>query len=97
MPLINYKVELTFKWTKYCILAAAGNYNTDANPNNFISQLKTQNYMFLSLLNQQETTKNYPNFLARNLKHQCIGMNIKQKVRIKIRSNSIDIFWNKTL
>ena len=40
MPLINYKVELKFKWTKYCILAAAGNYNTDANPNNFIFTIK---------------------------------------------------------
>ena len=27
MPLINYKVELTLKWTKYCVLSAAGNGN----------------------------------------------------------------------
>ena len=32
---------------------------------------------------QQNTNKNYQNFLAKDLKHQCIGVNIKQKVRIK--------------
>ena len=31
----------------------------------------------------QNTNKNYQNFLAKDLKHQCIGMNLKQKVRIK--------------
>ena len=25
MPLINYKIELKLKWTKYCILSATGN------------------------------------------------------------------------
>ena len=27
MPLINCKVELKFKWTKYCVLLATGNEN----------------------------------------------------------------------
>ena len=36
MPLINCKVELKLKWTKYCILSATGNDNTNANPNNII-------------------------------------------------------------
>ena len=31
------------------------------------------------------------------MKDQCIGMNIKQKVRIKIRQINIDIFLNRTL
>ena len=54
---------------------------------------KTQNSMFLLSLYQQETTKNYQNFLAKNLKDQLIGMNIKQKVRIKIRQKILDIFF----
>ena len=36
MPLINCKVELKFKWIKYCILSAASNDNTNTNPNNNI-------------------------------------------------------------
>ena len=33
MPLINCKVELKLKWTKYCVLVAAGADNSNANPN----------------------------------------------------------------
>ena len=35
--------------------------------------------------------------LARDLKGQCIRMNIKQTVRIKIQLIGLDIFWNQTL
>ena len=31
MPLINCKVEVKLKWTKYCVLTAAGADNVDAN------------------------------------------------------------------
>ena len=47
-------------------------------------------------LNQQETTKNYLNFLAKDLKDQSIEINIKQKVRIIIVRMNIDIFSNQT-
>ena len=53
---------------------------------------KTQNYMLLLSLHQQNTIKNYQNFQAKDLKDQFIGMNIKQKVRIKTRHTNIDIF-----
>ena len=36
MPLIDCKVELKLKWTMYCALSAAGNDNTNANPDNII-------------------------------------------------------------
>ena len=39
----------------------------------------------------------YQNFLAEDLKDQFIGMNIKQKVRIKIQQMNIDIFSNQIL
>ena len=48
--------------------------------------------MLLSSIYQQKTIKNYLNFLAKDLKDQCIGMNIKQRVRIKIWQMNIDIF-----
>ena len=43
MPLINCKVELKFKWTKYRVLSVAGNENNineDANANNTIFTIK---------------------------------------------------------
>ena len=50
--------------------------------------------MFLSSLYQQNTIKNYQNFLAKNLKDRYIQMNIKQKVRIKTQQTSTDILLN---
>ena len=40
MPLINCKVELKLKWTKYCAFSAAGADNANANSNNFIFTIK---------------------------------------------------------
>ena len=39
----------------------------------------------------QKTTKNYQKFLAQGLKDQCIGINMKQKVRIRIQQIHIHI------
>ena len=34
MPLINCKVKLKLKWTKYCVLSAVSNENQSDNDNN---------------------------------------------------------------
>ena len=47
--------------------------------------------MFLLSLDQQKIIKNYQNLLAKDLKDLFIGINIKQKVRIKIQQMNIDI------
>ena len=36
MLLINFKIELKLKWTKYCVLFAAGADNNNDNSNNII-------------------------------------------------------------
>ena len=41
--------------------------------------------------------KSYQNFLAKDLKDEFIGMNIKQKMRLKIEQMNIDIFSNQIL
>ena len=53
----------------------------------------------MSLLSyyQQKTTKNYWNFLVKDLEDQCIGMNTKQKVRIKTQETITDILLNQNL
>ena len=41
--------------------------------------------------------KNYQKFSAKDLKDQFFGMNIKQKVIIKIQQTSLDFFLNQIL
>ena len=51
MSLINCKLELKLKWTKYCILTAASADNADANSNNFIFSIKdTKLYVSVNTL-----------------------------------------------
>ena len=53
MPLINCKLELKRKWTKYCVVSAASadNFNDILNDNadvdNFVFTIKIKNYVFL--------------------------------------------------
>ena len=68
MPLINWKVELKLIWTKHCVLASASVENDGVDSNNIIFTIKDTIYMFLSLLYQQKTIKNYQNFLEKGLK-----------------------------
>ena len=53
--------------------------------------------MFLLQLYQQETIINYQNFLAKDLKDQFIGKDIKQKVIMKIRQMTLNISSNQIL
>ena len=93
MPWINCKVKSKLKWTKHCVFAADNVDNT--NGNQIISSLLSmiQNYVSLLWLYQQKIFRNYQN-LAKSLKPQSIGMNIKQKMRIEMQQMSIDIFSN---
>ena len=78
MSLINYKVELKLKRTKYCVLSAAGADND--NSNNIIFTIKdTKLYAPVVTLSATDNQK-LSNFLAKDLKDQFTGMNIKQKV-----------------
>ena len=43
MHLIIPKLKLKQKWTKYCVLAATGAYNADANSDNVIFVIKYTN------------------------------------------------------
>ena len=55
MPLINCKVELKLKWTKYCVLSAAGADNADANSLNIIFTIKyTKLYVPVVTLSAKE-------------------------------------------
>ena len=48
-------------------------------------------YVLVVTLSAKNSQKLLENVLAKYLKDQLIGMNIKQKVRIKIQQKNIDI------
>ena len=58
---------------------------------------KAENDLFLLSLYEQKTIENYQTFLVQELNDQFIGMNINQKVRIKLQQINIDIFSNQIL
>ena len=56
--LINCKVELKLKWTKYCVLPAAGPDNTNANPDNIIFTINDTNlYVTVVTLSARDNQK----------------------------------------
>ena len=65
MPLINCKVELKLKWTKYCVLSANhnDNVNDNDNANNIIITIK-ETKLYVPVVNLSEI---YQNFLAKDL------------------------------
>ena len=50
--------------------------------------------MSLEALHQQKTAKSSQNVLAKDMKDQLIGVNIKQKVKQKMQQMNMDIFLN---
>ena len=80
--MINCKVELKLKWKNHCLLPPNGNDNDGVHSNNIIFTIK-------------EIVKDSK--LGKDLTEQFIGINIKQKVRIKIRQMKIDILKGKML
>ena len=79
------------------VLCFSCGYDTDTNPDNIIFTIKdTKLYVSLITLSAKNNGK-LSKRLSKELKDQCIGMNIKQKLRIKIQHNSIDIFSNQVL
>ena len=50
--------------------------------------------MSLQALHQQKTAKSSQNVLAKDMKDQLIGANIRQKVKQKMQQMNMDIFLN---
>ena len=87
-PLINCKVELNLRLAKYCAFSLPGteNYvNDNYNADNMIFTIKHAKFCVPIVT------------FSKDLKDQFIGMNIKQKVIIKIQQPNLDIFSNQIL
>ena len=77
MPLIHCKVELKLKCTKYCVLSAAGNDNTNANLNNIVFTIKdTKLFVSVKTLSASDSQKLSKLLSKGDSKDQFIGMNI---------------------
>ena len=79
--MINCKVELKLKWTKYCVLSAAGNDNDNDNNNakSIIFTIKdTKLYFSVVTLSARDKQK-YQKFLANNLEDQVNGYKTKSE------------------
>ena len=88
--LINCKVELKVKWTKYCVFSVVGNDKNDGNSDNIVLIIKDTK-MSLQSLCLQQAIKKYQNFLTMGLKNWCIGMNINKNEN-KNTTNEVQMF-----
>ena len=88
MPLFNCKVESKFRWKKYCIFSAAGadnvngNVSDNANVNIIFTIKDAKSYVPIVTLSARDNEK-LSKLLSKEF-DQFIGMNIKQKVRLKL-------------
>ena len=65
MPLIDCKVKLKIKWTKYCLLPAASTDNTNAIPNKIIFTIKDTNSYSPFVTLPARGNQNCQNFLQK--------------------------------
>ena len=100
MPLINCKAELKLKWTKYCVLSAAGANNDNTKPNNIIFTIKdTKLYVpvvTLSLKDNQKLSKLHSNISERSVywneyKTKSENKNTENEFRCFLESNFVGV------
>ena len=93
MPLINCKVVLKRKWTKYCVLSAAGADNANANSCNIIFTIReTKLYVPVVTLSAKDNQK-LSKLLSKGFEI-LVCWNEYKTVRMKIRKMNIDISSN---
>ena len=87
MPLINWKVILELKWTKYCALTAAGADINDANSNNIAFTIKyTKSYLAVVTLLAEDNQK-LSKLLSEGFERSVYWNEYKRKSVNKNKSN----------
>ena len=83
MSLINCKVELKLKWTKYCVLSAAGNDNENDNNNNdgnhFIFTIKDKKLYVSVVTLSAKANRNLPKLLSKGFERSVYWNKYKTK------------------
>ena len=94
MPLINCKVELKLKWTKYCVMSAAGNENDcdDNNVNNISFTIKdTKLYVPVVTLSARDSQK-LSKLLSKGFERPVYWNEYKTKSENKNTTNEFGYF-----
>ena len=102
MPLINCKVELKLKWTKYCILSTAGNgndVNDDNNANNIIFTIRHKiicSVVTLSARDNKELSKLLSKGFERSVywneyKTKSVNKNMTNEYRYFLKLNFVGV------
>ena len=92
MPLINCKVELKFKWTKYCVLTASGADNVDVNSNNVTFTIKdTKLYVPVVTLSGKDNQK-LPKLLSKGFEKSVCWNDFRAKSENKNTTNEYRYF-----
>ena len=79
MPLIIWKVELKLKWTKYCVLSAAGNDDVINNASYIIFTIKgTKSYVPFVIVSARDNQK-LSNFLGKGFERSVFWNEYKIK------------------
>ena len=68
IPLISCKVKLKLKWTKHCVLVAAGVENANPNSKNIVISSEDTKLYVLAVNSSAKAIANYQNFLEKALK-----------------------------
>ena len=80
MPLINSKVKLKLKWTKYCVQSAAGADNNNDNSNNIIFTVKdTKLFVLIVTLSAKYNQKLQPKLLSKGFEKSVYWNEYKTK------------------
>ena len=103
MSLINCKIELKLKWTKYCVLSAKGNDNVNDNNNasNIIFNIKDTKlyvpFVTLSARDNQKLSKRFSKGFERSVywsayKTKCETENTTNECRHFLEPNFVGIY-----
>ena len=98
--MINCKLELKHKWTKYCIFSAAGNDSKNANINNIIFTIKDTKFyvpvVTLSARDNQKLSKLFSKDFERSVywnecKTKSENINTTNEFRYILKSNFVGV------
>ena len=91
MPLINCKVELTFKWAKHCVLASGGAENADANSDIIVTIKDATQHVLVVLLSAKDNQK-LSKRLSKQFERSVYWNKYKTKSDIKDATNKYIYF-----
>ena len=89
MPLINCKIKLNLTWKKECVLSTDNDADADSDANNPVFIINDTKLYVLVVTLSKEDNKDFIKILLNNkikvFKDLFIGMNIKQKNKMKMQ------------